>query len=311
MTDNAIILIPIITVPKKSLSHSKSKAFTSPKPTPPELSSPLRLVSPQSGSQSARPLILVCNDDGIDAPGIEALALALQKLGEVTVVAPATHQSGMSHAMTLGKPMRVSPYYKMTGRGAQKLFGYSVSGTPVDCMKMALTHVLPRKPDLVVSGINYGSNTAINILYSGTVGAAIEAAIFGIPAIAVSLTAYENADFTYAAKFARKLSAEVLRHGLPPETILTVNVPNLPEAEIKGVSVTHQGKSKWGEKMIERHDAYGHPYYWLHGEMNLLDKGVEADEYAIREGYVSVTPLRYDLTHHDFLKTVSTWNLKK
>jgi 5'-nucleotidase len=253
-----------------------------------------------------RPHILVCNDDGIDAEGIAVLAESMKKIGNVTVVAPSQPQSGMSHAMTLGRPLRIQKVNRKN-----KFFGYAVQGTPVDCIKVAITHILDSPPDLIVSGINYGSNTAINILYSGTVAAAVEGTSYNIPSIAFSLTTYENADFTYSGKFARKLARQVLKHGLPPETLLTVNIPNLPESKIKGVVVTRQGKSRWKEEMIERHDAYGQPYYWLSGTMDLLDSGLEDDEYAVRHDHVSVTPLCYNMTHHAFIKTVQDWQLRK
>jgi len=264
-------------------------------------------ASQETTPEKKRPKILVCNDDGIDAEGLDALAKAMKKIGEVTVVAPLTHQSGMGHAMTLGKPLRINKWYKH-----KKFFGYAVNGTPVDCVKTAMTQILKhQKPDLMVSGINYGSNTAINILYSGTIGAAIEASFFGVPSIAFSLTTYENADFTYAAKFARKLALEVLKHGLPAETLLTVNIPNLPEKDIKGVMITSQGKSKWEEEMVERNDTYGQPYYWLRGVMTLYDHSLEADEYAVRHGYISITPISYDLTNYRFMETLRQWKVKK
>ncbi len=263
--------------------------------------------SKNENSEKKRPKILVCNDDGIDAEGLDALVKVMKKIGEVIVVAPLTHQSGMGHAMTLGKPLRINKWYKQ-----KKFFGYAVNGTPVDCVKAAMTQILKhQKPNLMVSGINYGSNTAINILYSGTIAAAIEASFFGVPSIAFSLTTYENADFTYAAKFAQKLAKEVLKHGLPAETLLTVNIPNLPEKEIKGVAITAHGKSNLEEEMVERSDTYGQPYYWLRGVMTLYDNGLEADEYAIRHGYVSITPISYDLTNYRFMETLRQWNVKK
>ncbi|MCS6988950.1 MAG: 5'/3'-nucleotidase SurE [Chloroherpetonaceae bacterium] len=258
-------------------------------------------------SNAKRPKILVCNDDGIDAEGLDALVRSMKKIGDVTVVAPLTHQSGMGHAMTLGKPLRINKWHKN-----KKFFGYAVNGTPVDCVKAAMTQILKhQKPDLMVSGINYGTNTAINILYSGTVAAAVEASLFGVPSIAFSLTTYENADFEYAAKFARKLALETLKRGLPAETLLTVNIPNLPEKDIKGVVITAQGKSKWEEEMVERSDTYGQPYYWIRGVMKLNDSSLDADEYAVRHGYVSVTPICYDLTNYRFMETLRQWNLKK
>ena len=263
------------------------------------------LMSSENG-QRKKPKILVCNDDGIHAEGLNELAKSMKKIGDVTVVAPLNPQSAMSNAMTLGKPLRIQQVVKN-----HKLFGYAISGTPVDCVKVGLTHILSSMPDLIVSGINYGSNTAINILYSGTVAAAIEGRISDIPSIAFSLTTYENADFTYAGKFARQLAKKVLKHGLPSRTILSVNIPNVPESEIQGTSVTRQGESCWAESMIEHHDPYGQPYYWLNGTMELYDKSLSDDEYAIRHNYVSITPLKYDLTNYSFLETLKSWNIKK
>ncbi|MBM3162416.1 MAG: 5'/3'-nucleotidase SurE [Chlorobi bacterium] len=252
------------------------------------------------------PHILICNDDGIEGEGLHALAASMKKIGRVTVVAPAEPHSGMSHAMTLGVPLRIRRYQKNN-----RFFGYTVSGTPVDCIKVALSHILDDKPDLILSGINYGSNTATNTLYSGTVAAAREGAIQGIASLAFSLTTYENADFTYAAKFARKLARKVLQEGLPPDTILSVNIPNLPEKEIAGIVITQQGSSRWEEAAIERNDMYGNPYYWLNGTLKLLDNSLQKDEYAVRNNYVAVTPLSCDLTNHAFLGALNQWNLQK
>lgn len=253
-----------------------------------------------------RPNILVCNDDGIEGPGLHALAASMKKIGTVTVVAPAEPHSGMSHAMTLGEPLRIREYSKNN-----RFFGYTVSGTPVDCVKVALSHVLDTKPDLIVSGINYGSNTAMNTLYSGTVAAAMEGVLQGIPSLAFSLTTYVNADFTYAARFARTLSREVLKRGLPPDTILSVNIPNVPEAEIRGVLVTSQGRSRWEEAAIERNDMYGNPYYWLSGTLQLHDHDPGYDEFAVRQNYVAVTPLSCDFTAHGFRTELMTWDLNR
>jgi 5'-nucleotidase len=253
-----------------------------------------------------KPHILVCNDDGIEGEGLHVLAHSMKHIGNVTVVAPSEPHSGMSHAMTLGMPLRIKSYFRNN-----RFFGHTVSGTPVDCIKVSLSHILETKPDLIVSGINYGSNTATNTLYSGTVAAALEGAIQNIPSLAFSLTTYENADFTYAGKFARKLARLVISRGMPPDTILSVNIPNVPESEIKGVLVTHQGRSRWEEDAIERHDVYGNPYYWLSGTLQLLDSDISRDEYAVRENYVTVTPLSCDLTNHRFLADLETWKLKK
>ncbi len=253
-----------------------------------------------------KPSILVCNDDGIQGEGLHVLAASMKKIGAVTVVAPSEPRSGMGHAMTLGIPLRIGEYRKNS-----RFFGFTVSGTPVDCIKVALSHILPEKPDLIVSGINYGSNTATNTLYSGTVAAALEGVIQHIPSLAFSLTTYENADFTYAGKFARKLARKVLKEGLPSDTILSVNIPNVPESEIQGVAVTAQGRSRWAEDTIERDDMYGNPYYWLSGKLRLLDDETLYDEYAVRRNYVSVTPVAIDMTNHDELKRIGKWNLKK
>ncbi len=253
-----------------------------------------------------KPHILVCNDDGIEGEGIHVLAASMKKIGRVTVVAPAEPHSGMSHAMTLGVPLRIKEYQRNN-----RFFGYTVSGTPVDCIKVALSHILDDKPDLLVSGINYGSNTATNTLYSGTVAAALEGAIQGITSLAFSLTTYEHADFTYAGKFARKLAKKVLQQGLPADTILSVNIPNVPESEIAGVLSTSQGRSRWEENAIERNDMYGNPYYWLNGTLKLLDDSLLQDEYAVRSNYVTVTPLSCDLTNQTFLDSLNQWNLQK
>lgn len=252
----------------------------------------------------SKPHILVCNDDGIEGPGLHALAASMKKIGTVTVVAPAEPHSGMSHAMTLGEPLRIKPYLKNN-----RMFGHTVSGTPVDCIKVALSHILTAKPDLIVSGINYGSNTAMNTLYSGTIAAALEGALQGIPSLAFSLATYIDADFTYAAKFARTLAKEVLRRGLPADTILSANVPNVPESEIRGVLVTGQGKSRWEESAIERHDVYGNPYYWLSGTLLLQDHDLGNDEYAVRQNYVAVTPLSCNLTDYSLKAELETWAL--
>ncbi len=257
-------------------------------------------------TRTQQPRILVCNDDGIDGEGLHVLAASMKKIGSVTVVAPSEPRSGMSHAMTLGVPLRVKKYAKNN-----RFFGYTVSGTPVDCIKVALSHILSEKPDLIVSGINYGSNTATNTLYSGTVGAAREGVIQRIPSIAFSLATYENADFTYAGKFSKKLARKVLREGLPEDTVLSVNIPNLPEEEIRGVQITAQGKSRWAENTIERDDMYGNPYYWLSGELKLLDQDLLHDEYAIRENYITVTPVSIDMTNHSALKNIRRWKLNK
>ncbi len=185
--------------------------------------------------------ILVCNDDGIDAPGIFALVQEMKKIGTVTVVAPDNQQSAVGHAITMNHPLRVSKFSI-----GKKFFGYAINGTPADCVKIAVRTLLKKRPDILVSGINHGSNTSINIIYSGTVSAATEGTILGIPSIAFSLTTYERPDFRFAAKFARKLATVVLRNGLTPGTLLNVNVPAVSEKEISGIRDNTSGKNAVG-----------------------------------------------------------------
>ncbi|MBI5216653.1 MAG: 5'/3'-nucleotidase SurE [Ignavibacteriae bacterium] len=250
--------------------------------------------------------ILVSNDDGIDSAGIFALVREMKKLGDVTVVAPHKQQSAVGHAITMNYPLRVSKFNKNG-----KFFGYAVEGTPADCVKLAVRSLLPSPPDLVVSGINHGSNTAINIIYSGTVSAATEGTVLGIPSIAVSLTSYKSQDFLFAAKFARKLSTLVLKKGLPKATLLNVNVPAVPENQIKGIKITRQGKTNWNDTFDTRLDPYKNTYYWLTGELEILDHSEDTDQIAVMKKNVSVTPIHYDLTDYNLLKTLDSWGVEK
>ncbi len=250
--------------------------------------------------------ILISNDDGIDAPGIEALANELKKIGKVTIVAPDKQQSAVGHAITMNYPLRVHEFRK---NGA--LFGYAVEGTPADCVKLAVRALLKTKPDILVSGINHGANTAISIIYSGTVSAATEGTILGIPSIAISLTTYGPPEFTVAAKFARKLTALVAKKGLPSGTLLNVNVPPIKEKEIKGVVITRQGKSVWDDRFDVRRDPGNKEYYWLTGSLEQLDKGLDVDQFAVANKYISVTPIHYDLTDYRMLETMRKWGVEK
>jgi 5'-nucleotidase len=250
--------------------------------------------------------ILVSNDDGIDAPGIYSLVHEMKKIGNVTVVAPDKQQSAVGHAITMNYPLRVKEFKK-----DGKFFGYAVQGTPADCVKLAVRAILKRAPDLVVSGVNHGSNTAISIIYSGTVSAATEGTILGIPSIAVSLTTYMPADFRYAAKFARKLALLIGKRGLPPSTLLNVNVPPLNSKEIKGVLITRQGKAVWNDIFDHRRDPNNREYYWLTGGLEKVDTDLEFDEAAIRCNYISVTPIQYDLTDYKMLETMKKWGIGK
>lgn len=251
---------------------------------------------------SKRLQILVSNDDGIDAPGIAALVKEMKRLGDVTVVAPHQQQSAVGHAITMNSPLRVRKFYKH-GR----FFGYAVSGTPADCVKIAVRAILKRPPDLVVSGVNHGSNTAISIIYSGTVSAATEGTILGIPSIAVSLTTYAPADFTVAAQFARQIASTVFKRGLPEGTLLNINVPPLPLNRLKGARITRQGKAIWNDTFDARRDPANKEYYWLTGGLQNVDRDLLFDEAAVRAGYISVTPIQYDLTDENMIEVMNRW----
>jgi 5'-nucleotidase len=249
--------------------------------------------------------ILVCNDDGIDAPGIFALSEELKKFAQVTVIAPDRQQSAVGHAITMQYPLRVVPFSKNGG-----FFGYAVKGTPADAVKLGVKCLVREKPDLLISGINQGSNTAINIIYSGTVSAATEGTILGIPSIAVSLTTHDEYDFGVAARFAARLARLVHERGLPAGTLLNVNVPAVPEGEIRGIRVTAQGRSSWDDTFDVRRDPAGREYYWLTGKMHLTDEDRETDEVAVREGYISVTPIHYALTDEVQRNAMRGWGLE-
>ncbi len=253
------------------------------------------------------PFILVVNDDGIYAPGIASLAEEMKKIGEVIVVAPLSEQSAVGHAITLLSPLRVT---KCDKNG--DFFGFGVSGTPADCVKIAYWALLKeRKPDLVVSGINHGSNTGINVLYSGTVSAATEGTILGVPSIAFSLATYEPADFSFAAKFAGKLALKVLNNGMRPATYLNVNIPAIPEDQIKGIEITRQGMAMYRENFDMRVDPHKKTYYWLTGQkVNLDQEPPDADDIAILNNKISITPIHYDLTHYESLDELRSWDFE-
>ncbi len=247
--------------------------------------------------KSGKPIILVTNDDGITAPGLRALVETMKQLGEVVVVAPDGPQSGMGHAITIGKPLRLD---KAEVHG--EFLGYKCSGTPVDCVKLAVNKVLHRKPDLCVSGINHGSNSSINVIYSGTMSAAMEGAIEGIASIGFSLDNYNmEADFSPSRHYAKIIARNILNNGLPPNTLLNVNLPDLSLKKIKGIKVCRQALAKWEEEFDERMDPRKRPYYWLTGKFRNYDKGHDTDEWALKNGYVSVVPVLFDFTaHHAF-----------
>lgn len=239
---------------------------------------------------------------------MRALVQAMTEIGNVVVVAPDKPQSGMGHAITIGDPLRIEKVH---------LFGqieaYQCSGTPVDCVKLAKDKILHRNPDLCVSGINHGSNSSVNVIYSGTMSAAMEACIEGIPAVGFSLLDYSfEADFSAAVHYAKIISRLLLQNGLPPGTLLNVNFPKLPLDEIKGMKVCRQAKAKWEEDYDERVDPRGNKYYWLTGKFVSYDAGEDSDEYALRQNYVSVVPVQFDLTANhaiDFMRNKWEWNV--
>jgi 5'-nucleotidase len=257
-----------------------------------------------------RPLILISNDDGIDANGIAALAAALDGLGTLAIVAPEREQSAVGHAISVRNPVRAHswPFELPSGEA----WARAVTGTPADCVKLACQRLLPRFPDLVVSGINQGPNTAVNVIYSGTVSAATEAAILGIRAIAVSLDSWDpEDDFEGAGRFARHIAELALRRQFPPGVLLNVNVPAGPHTAIRGIEITRQARARWQEEFHERRDPMDKPYYWLGGKFVNLDEGADTDLAAVAKGYVSVTPIHYDLTAYEYLEEVRGWEWQR
>ncbi len=252
-----------------------------------------------------RPLILVTNDDGITAPGIRTLICVMNIIGDVVVVAPDSPQSGMGHAITVNATLHIE---KVDIDGKQT--EYSCSGTPADCVKLAVREILDRKPDICVSGINHGSNSSINVIYSGTMSAALEAGIEGIPAIGFSLLDYNwNANFEHCKFFIETIARQVLDNGLPEGVVLNVNLPNLDKKDIKGIKICRQARANWVEEFDKRTNPMGRDYYWLAGEFVNMDSGEDTDEWALENGYVSVVPVQFDLTAHHAIKNLNTWKL--
>lgn len=245
-------------------------------------------------SRPEKPLILVCNDDGIFSPGIKALAEVADEFGDVEIVAPDRQQSAVGHAITISTPLRSRSF-----RIDDRFNGQAVSGTPADSIKLAHNQLLKRKPDLVVSGINHGSNAGINILYSGTVSAATEGTILGYPSIAVSCTAFEeDADLTGAQDAARKVIGYVLNHGLPRGVTLNLNAP---AGALKGIKWVRQANSRYVEEFEGRIDPHNRSYYWMTGKFQMLDDDNNNDISALEKGYASLTPIQYDLTSYSLL----------
>ena len=251
-----------------------------------------------------KPLILVCNDDGITAPGLRALIEVMNSFGDVYVVAPDGPQSGMAHAITINSTLRCDQIHIDDGPQIE----YSCSGTPVDCVKLAMSKLLPRKPNLCVSGINHGSNSSINVLYSGTMSAALEGSLDGIPSIGFSLLDFSHdADFTTAKDVVRKIVKNILSQNTPKGLCLNVNIPK--SLDFKGIKVCRQANAKWVEEFDERKDPMGRTYYWLTGTFENFDNGRDTDEWALSNGYVSVVPVRQDITQHDIIEDIKSWGL--
>ncbi len=252
-----------------------------------------------------KPVILVTNDDGIMAPGIRHLVEFMQELGEVVVVAPDKPQSGMGHAVTIVNPLRLEKI-SLDGADAE----YSCSGTPVDCVKLAVNKVLHRKPDLLVSGINHGSNASINVIYSGTMSAAIEGAMEDIPSIGFSLLDYRfDADFNSAKPYIQQIARMVLSRGLPKGICLNVNIPAVAYSELNGIKVCRQARANWEEDFDHRKDPRGKDYYWLTGHFRLHENSNETDEWALANNFISVVPIQFDFTAHDLIPELKKWTL--
>lgn len=257
--------------------------------------------------KSEKPLILVTNDDGVTAPGIRHLIKIMKEFGEVVVVAPDSPQSGMGHAITVSNNL----YCDKLSTTDSDVLEYSCSGTPVDCVKIATQSILKRKPDLCVSGINHGSNSSINVIYSGTMSAAVEAGTVGIPAIGFSLLDYAmDANFEPTTKFVKQIVDNVLNKDLRQGTVLNVNFPKLPSDKIKGIKVCRQAKARWEENYDKRQNPQGRDYYWLTGNFINEDSGEDTDEWALEQGYVSVVPVQFDLTAHQQIKELKDLNFE-
>ncbi len=247
--------------------------------------------------------ILLTNDDGIYAEGIRALYDSLKQIGKVTIVAPDTERSAVGHAITISDPLRV----KKVNR-AGKFFGYATTGTPADCVKLAIRAILKKRPDLVVSGINLGPNVGYSVLYSGTVSGATEGAILGIPSFAISLATFTNPDYSFAAEFAKKFAKQILKHkNLPRGTLLNVNIPAVAKKHIKGVRIVKQSGRAIEERFDKREDPRKRIYYWLTGEIIKSDAKEDADIETIRKKYISITPIHCDMTDFDFMNKLKQW----
>ena len=246
-----------------------------------------------------KPLILVTNDDGITSPGIRMLIKQMNILGDVVVVAPNSPQSGKSHAISISEPLRCDPIDIDTGPQIE----YSCSGTPADCIKLAIHEILDRRPDIIVSGVNHGSNASVNVIYSGTMAAAIEGAMQGIPSIGFSILDYDwNTDFSFAEKYVSEITSKVIHQGLPNGVCLNVNIPKAKNKDYKGVRVCHQTIGKWEEDFDKRKDPFDKDYYWMSGEFKNQDDSKSCDIRTLENDFISIVPIQFDLTSHDSIE---------
>ncbi|MFQ5861973.1 MAG: 5'/3'-nucleotidase SurE [Candidatus Brocadiales bacterium] len=250
--------------------------------------------------------ILLTNDDGIYAAGIGAINKTLGEIGKVVVVAPEAERSGVSHSITWAHPLRVRKVYV-----ENEFLGYAVSGSPADCIKMATMEIMQEPPDLVVSGINLGANVGIHVLYSGTVAASIEGSILGLPSVAVSIDISGYTDLEYAAIAAKDIIKQIIKHKLPRCTLININFPSVRREEIKGIRLTRQYTYDFEGSVDKRKDPGGKTYYWLAGGTETTVEEEGTDVQALRDGYISITPLRYDLTDHNLLKSIGSWDWKE
>lgn len=249
----------------------------------------------------SKPLIFITNDDSIYAKGIHSLVETAKQFGDVVVIAPHKPQSGMGHAITINDPLRLQKVEQWEG-----IESYSCSGTPVDCVKLGIYEILHRKPDLLLSGINHGSNAATNVLYSGTMSAAVEGALEGIPSIGFSYDDYEaEADFHLAQEVAASVIEQILKTGMAKGVCLNVNIPKLRSDEHQGIKVCRQAHAFWDDRFDKRQDQFGRTYYWLTGEFNQHEPGKDTDLYYLSKGYSTIVPTQFDLTAHDSLNTLT------
>ncbi|MFA6923034.1 MAG: 5'/3'-nucleotidase SurE [Bacteroidales bacterium] len=254
-----------------------------------------------------KPLIFVTNDDGIDAKGLRVVIDIMKEIGNVVVVAPDKCQSGMSHALTVNAPIRLKKI-----KEEKNYVEYKCSGTPVDCLKISLSQILKRKPDLCISGINHGSNSSINFLYSGTVAVALDGALHGINSIAFSVCDISpETDFSHIIKHVKTITLQTLKNGLPRGTCLNVNIPQANGSEIKGIKICKQAKANWNDYYVEKTDASGEKFYMLAGSFENQDNDECADHCAIENYYISVVPLHIDSTNYNFIDNLKTWNYEK